>query len=156
MQVHRLDHFTLRTEKLAATHAFFENVAGLTTGPRPAFGFPGAWLYAGGAAVLHLAAFDPNDHELQRYLGARSALAGSGCMDHIALRCTGLPAFEERLQRLRLAYSPRTVPEVHEHQVFVTDPNGIRVEFIFSSEERASWTTDATGVAEERNPAAVD
>ncbi|RYF08621.1 MAG: extradiol dioxygenase [Comamonadaceae bacterium] len=156
MQVHRLDHFTLRTEKLAATVAFFENVAGLVAGPRPPFGFPGAWLYGGGAAILHLAPFDPEDHELQRYLGARSAGSGSGCMDHIALRCTGLPAFEERLRRLGLPYSPRTVPQVLEHQVFVVDPNGIRVEFIFSSDEPASWTTDLAGVAEDRNRAAAD
>lgn len=147
MQVQRLDHFTLRTEKLEATRAFFEDVAGLSAGPRPAFGFAGVWLYAQGTAVVHLAAFDPDDHELLRYLGDRNGGPGSGSLDHVALRCIDLPAFEVRLRRLGVSYVPRTVPDLCEHQVFVTDPNGIRIEFIFSSQEVASWVTDAGGVA---------
>lgn len=148
MQVQRLDHFTLRTDKLAATQAFFENVAGLQPGPRPHFAFPGAWLYAQGAPILHLAELDPNDTELQRYLGASSGQSGSGMLDHVSLRCTGLPAFEARLRQLGVDYAPRTVPQVQEHQIFVIDPNGIRIEFIFSSSEPASWTTDAAGIAQ--------
>lgn len=147
MPISRLDHFTLRTKQLAETRSFFENVAGLLAGPRPAFGFEGVWLYQGGVAVVHLAAFNPSDRELRRYLGARNPNEGSGSIDHIAFRCTDLPEFEGRLAKLGVPYTPRTVPELREHQVFVSDPNGVRIEFIFGSGERASWITDATGVA---------
>ena len=147
MHIHRLDHFTLRTDKLAETRAFFEAVAGLVAGPRSAFGFAGVWLYAGDNAILHLAALDRDDQALLRYLGEHHGSQGSGCVDHVALRCSNLQAFEARLQQLKVPYSPRTLPELREHQVFVTDPNGIRIEFIFDSDERASWTTDVSGVA---------
>jgi catechol 2,3-dioxygenase-like lactoylglutathione lyase family enzyme len=147
MLVQCLDHFTLRTSELDATVAFFESVAGLRVGPRPAFAFDGAWLYSGATAVVHLAAVDPADSELHRYLGARDAGPGSGSVDHIAFRCKGLPAFERVLAAQGRPYTPRTVPGLHEHQVFVTDPNGVRIEFIFSADESATWLTDGSGVA---------
>ena len=53
MEVRYLDHFTLRTSRLVETQAFFERVIGLTPGPRPAFAFAGAWLYAGDQPLLH-------------------------------------------------------------------------------------------------------
>lgn len=146
MQVHRLDHFTLRTLRLAETQAFYEHVIGLTPGDRPSFAFPGAWLYAQEKPLLHLAAAG-DDAELQRYLGAHSAQAGAGCVDHITFRCSGLPAFEARLAAMDIAYDRRTVPALGEHQLFVTDPNGVRIECIFSTDEPASWTVDASGVA---------
>ncbi|MDR0226799.1 MAG: VOC family protein [Burkholderiaceae bacterium] len=147
MQVQHLDHFTLRTSRLAQTRAFYEQVIGLTSGARPAFAFPGAWLYAQGRPLLHLAGFDPADAALTRYLGARPVGEGAGCVDHITFRCTGLPAFEQRLAALGVAYERRTVPALSEHQLFVADPNGVRIECIFPAAEQASWTVDAEGLA---------
>ena len=147
MHVKRLDHFTLRTGRLRETCEFFEAVAGFTLGPRPSFGFPGAWLYAEGTPWLHLIGVGSGDAEVQRYLGERAGGSGSGSVDHIAFRCTDLPQFEARLARLGIAYAPRTVPDLREHQIFVTDPNGVAIEFIFAADERASWAADASGVA---------
>jgi len=48
-----LDHVTLRTKDLEAK-AFFETVLGLEVGYRPAFAFPGYWLYADGRPIVHL------------------------------------------------------------------------------------------------------
>lgn len=139
MHVNRLDHFTLRTSRLEETLKFFQQVAGLVPGDRPPFPFPGHWLYAGGVAVLHLAVFDTGDAALRDYLDERESASGSGAVDHIAFRCHSLPAFEARLKDLGLAYRGRTVPSLREHQVFVIDPNGIHIEFIFDSSETASW-----------------
>ncbi len=155
MRIKRLDHFTLRTDKLAQTCKFFEDVAGLKIGPRPAFGFRGAWLYAEGVPWLHLIEGVAGDAELQRYLGERSGGPGSGSVDHIAFRCSDLPAFESRLAALGVPSVPRTVPDLHEHQIFVTDPNGIRIEFVFASDEVASWTSDAAGIARARKEAST-
>ena len=150
MRVQHLDHFTLRTPRLAETQAFFEQVVGLTPGPRPSFAFAGAWLYAEDRPLLHLAAFDPDDAALARYLGARAAGTGSGCVDHISFRCEGLPSFERRLAGLAVGYERRTVPALRQHQLFLFDPNGVRIECIFDSDEAASWTIDAEGVAASR------
>ena len=147
MQVQHLDHFTLRTQRLAQTRDFYEQVIGLRPGPRPAFAFAGAWLYAGGMPLLHLAAADARDDALARYLGTRSATDGAGCVDHISFRCKGLPAFERRLAEMGVACERRTVPSLRQHQLFLVDPNGVRIECIFDSGEAASWAIDAEGVA---------
>lgn len=147
MNIQHLDHFTLRTARLAETIAFYEQVIGLTPGPRPAFAFAGAWLYAQGQPLLHLAAFDPNDAALSRYLGTRPSSEGAGCVDHISLRCTGLPAFEQRLAALGVMAERRTVPELQQHQLFVIDPNGVRIECIFNASEPASWKVDTEGLS---------
>lgn len=147
MRVLHLDHFTLRTSNLADTQAFYEQVIGLKIGARPEFAFSGAWLYAAEKPLLHIAAIERNDEALTRYLGSRFACDGSGCIDHIAFRCVGLPAFEERLAGMNVTYEPRTVPALREHQLFLIDPNGVRIECIFDFSEDASWTVDAEGVA---------
>ena len=145
MNITALDHFTIRTSKLGATTAFFEQVAGLSIGPRPEFKFDGRWLYRGDWAAVHLAAFDPDDEELRAYLGDRKTTGaeGPGALDHIAFRCTDLPSFEAHLHDLGVRYRARTVPGLSEHQVFVVEPNGITVEFIFASSEPASWVGQA-------------
>ncbi|MFD1557515.1 VOC family protein [Paraburkholderia silviterrae] len=141
MKIDRLDHFTVRTAKLAETTTFFEQVAGLKVGPRPPFRFDGRWLYNGEWPIVHLAANEPSEGGLHAYLGTRDIDrdGGSGVLDHIAFRCVDLPAFEARLRALGMGYRARTVPAQHEYQVFVVDPNGMTIEFIFDSSETASW-----------------
>ncbi len=152
MQVQHLDHFTLRTQRLAQTLDFYEQVIGLQPGPRPAFAFAGAWLYAEGMPLLHLAAAGAHDEDaLARYLGTRPASDGAGCVDHISFRCKGLPAFERRLAEMGVACERRTVPSLRQHQLFLVDPNGVRIECIFDSGEAASWAIDAEGVAAARS-----
>jgi hypothetical protein len=62
MSVGMLDHYNVSTRKLDETVHFYEKVLGFTSGPRPPFNFPGAWLYG-------------SDHPVQRYLADRSAAA---------------------------------------------------------------------------------
>ena len=54
MRIDRIDHFTILTTNTEETVAFYYDVLGFTPGPRPDFSFPGAWLYNGGKAVLHV------------------------------------------------------------------------------------------------------
>ena len=53
-QIQKLDHVNLRTTQLDNMIHWYGDVLGLRSGPRPGFGFPGAWLYAGEAAYVHL------------------------------------------------------------------------------------------------------
>ncbi|MGY4533195.1 catechol 2,3-dioxygenase-like lactoylglutathione lyase family enzyme [Pseudomonas sp. TE3786] len=131
MNIQRLDHFTIRTEQWDETAAFFIEVVGLQTGPRPAFRFPGHWLYAGGKPILHIVAQTPERAELEAYLGSKATEHGSGSIDHISLRCQGLAEMQGHLVAQQISFRERVIPEVGEHQLFLEDPNGITVEMIF-------------------------
>jgi catechol 2,3-dioxygenase-like lactoylglutathione lyase family enzyme len=139
-----LNHFSIRTTDLDATRVFYESVLGLTVGPRPAFDFPGLWLYNGdhahtSNAMVHVIGMDKNDPEgLKRYLGDRdvSALHGSGAVDHIALTSTGLAAMLAHLARLGVSFRQRTVPSLGLHQLFLDDPCGVVIELNYPADEK--------------------
>ena len=129
MNIVGLDHFTIRTPKLAETVAFFQDVLGLTLGWRPRFGFPGHWLYAADKPVLHLV--EVGSWALDAYLGESPAQFGSGRVDHLSFRGTDLAQIQQHLCQLKYPFRERIVPEILEHQLFIEDPNGITVEMIF-------------------------
>ncbi len=131
MTILHLDHFTLRTAKVEETAAFFRDAIGMTEGWRPGFRFPGKWMYAGDRPMVHIANVEANNAQMTAYLGNREVTPGGGSLDHISLRCTGLSDYQKRLSALRLAFQERVVPELSEHQVFLEDPNGIRIELLF-------------------------
>lgn len=126
-----LDHFTLRTSRLEQTVEFFTRVIGLSDGPRPAFRFPGRWLYVGAHPVLHLVAVTADDRQLHAYLGEQEGADGSGCVDHISLRGTHLAETQQHLLSLGQTFRERIVPQIGEHQLFLEDPNGVTIELIF-------------------------
>jgi catechol 2,3-dioxygenase-like lactoylglutathione lyase family enzyme len=116
MTIIALDHYTIATGELDRSVAFYENALGLVRGARPDFDFPGAWLYAGGRPVVHLFVADaPNE-------------ASTGALDHVAFRAEGLAATRKRLDALGIAYRQQTVPGTSLHQIFLHDPDGLRIE----------------------------
>jgi catechol 2,3-dioxygenase-like lactoylglutathione lyase family enzyme len=128
MPITRMDHFTILTPDVEMTVAFYQEVLGFTLGPRPAFPFPGAWLYSGDKAVLHVI--------------ERSAIPqGGGVLDHIAFWGEGLPYFLAKLKARGLTYDVRRLPEgghaAGVWQLFFHDPNGARVEIDFAPSENA-------------------
>ncbi len=119
MTVRSLDHYTIRTADLDASVAFYVDVLGLRHGERPAFTFPGAWLYCGDSPTVHLIGGNgPKD-------------AGTGAIDHVAFRAGGLAEFTDRLRRLGIPFDERTPPGTRTRQVFVKDPDGLTVELNF-------------------------
>jgi catechol 2,3-dioxygenase-like lactoylglutathione lyase family enzyme len=131
MTILHIDHFTLRTAKVEETVAFFRDAIGMKEGWRPAFPFPGKWMYVGDRPVVHVANLATDNTELKAYLGDRTPGTGGGSLDHISLRCRGLAEHQRRLAAFGLSFQERVVPELSEHQVFVDDPNGIKIELIF-------------------------
>jgi catechol 2,3-dioxygenase-like lactoylglutathione lyase family enzyme len=112
-----LHHVNICARDLKATIAFYVDAIGLTEGARPPFGFPGAWLYDGARAAVHLNLVGEEPDS------ARAAL------DHVAFAYDALDPVLERLHGLGLrATPPTTVPGTAIRQCFVKDPNGVTVE----------------------------
>jgi catechol 2,3-dioxygenase-like lactoylglutathione lyase family enzyme len=136
----RLDHYSIRTPRLDETRRFYADILDMHEGPRPPFPFPGAWMYSGDTAMVHLVGYDPNDAEgLKSYLGDKGTSSdGTGTIDHVAFAVTGLDATLTRLRAAKLAFRERTVPNLGLHQVFVEDPNGVTLELNFPAAEAPS------------------
>lgn len=142
MSVSTLAHYSVRTANLEASVRFYSQVLGLREGFRPAFDFPGAWLYLGANeadfGVVHLIGVDANNSTgLTAYLGDRADTTGTGAIDHIAFIANQLQDFRGRLKREGVAFRERTVPGLGLHQVFFEDPSGVTIEMNFSAQEVA-------------------
>ncbi|KUR75374.1 hypothetical protein AQZ50_15710 [Novosphingobium sp. Fuku2-ISO-50] len=124
----KFDHILVMTDDLQQTGAFFRDLAKLELGPRPPFSFPGAWLYSEGRPVVHLA--QAQTEGADAYVGRAQGVAAS-YVDHIAFVGDDLAAFLSRLAESGLPHFERFVPESGEHQIFVTGPGGMKLEFIF-------------------------
>ena len=133
----RLDHFTIRTRKPEESVRFYQDVLGVKEGWRPPFNFPGHWLYQGETPVIHIVTITENESALRAYVGERTDGPGSGSVDHIAFRCEGLAAYQERLLKLGYSFRERVVPVIEQHQLFAEDPNGIHIELVFNAAESA-------------------
>lgn len=120
----RPDHFTILTDDLSVTEAFYSKFLGLTAGPRPDFKFPGLWLYAKDAAILHVMQVEqmPNPRK--------------GVLDHMAFRGQGVNALLEKLKAAGLNFRVKRTPDPWDQwQVFFEDPNGAVVEVDFDGQE---------------------
>ena len=122
MSVGMLDHYNVSTRKLGDTIRFYEEVLGLTNGPRPPFNFPGAWLYSAGHPVLHLNDISSTD---------RQQPADSGVIDHVAFGSRGFEAIKQHLTRKGVPFRVNEVPNSTRRQIFVTDPNNVLIELNF-------------------------
>lgn len=125
MAIVGMNHFTVLAKDLEATKRFYMDVLGLTDGFRPTLGFPGAWLYCGDQAVLHIIA------------GRALPPDPRGVLDHMAFSATGLPAVAKKLKAAGIEYDLRKQNDSGTWQLFCFDPNGARVELDFDASEPA-------------------
>jgi len=133
MTIRAMDHFTIVTDRLDETLAFYA-VLGLIEGPRPDFGTPGAWLYAGARPVLHVVCVEA------------MPAARRGALDHMAFTSEGLLAIAGELKRHAVRYAIiRTPRPFSRWQMFLEDPNGVEVELDFDIAETPpeDWKANA-------------
>ncbi|MNK11250.1 hypothetical protein D3C87_292870 [compost metagenome] len=119
----KIDHATIVTPQLEAVRAFFCDIAGLTVGDRPPFGFEGYWLYHDGKAVIHLIKTN-SDRPL-----AKSPTR----IDHIAFRVENDVEWNKLIARLQAGsfeYQASEVPATGERQLFVVPTPGVMIEFV--------------------------
>ncbi len=122
--IHGMNHFTITAEDREKTLGFYCGLLGLQEGQRPDLGFPGAWLYAGGAqAVLHI------------YWDRPMPSQRTGVIDHMAFSASGLKAVKARFDAAGVKYDLRQQAQSGTWQLFSFDPNGARVELDFDAAE---------------------
>jgi catechol 2,3-dioxygenase-like lactoylglutathione lyase family enzyme len=118
-----MNHFTILTDDVPSTVRFYSELLGLAEGPRPPLDFPGAWLYAGDAPILHV-------------IGGRlRSDLNAGVIDHMAFSAVGLSETLAKLTAHGIPHTCRRQAGSGPWQVFFFDPNGARVELDFSSDE---------------------
>lgn len=144
MPISHIEHFLIQTTDLEATRDWYVQVLGFREGPHPDFKFPVVWLYLGDTDVVHLTQGGKNVSENRKaYLGQQSeATTGSGVVDHIAFRCTGLTEMMERLSRSKVGFRKRMVDDQGLFQLFLFDPNGVKIELNFSNAEAKGVTPE--------------
>ncbi len=112
MPLSHIEHYLILTENLEATRDWYVDVLGMTVGPAPNFPFPVYWLYIGDKDVVHIGQANASAQQRQ-YLGDPSTAGGkgTGALDHIAFRATGLPTMLEHLRARKIAFMERQVDD---------------------------------------------
>jgi catechol 2,3-dioxygenase-like lactoylglutathione lyase family enzyme len=137
MPLSHIEHVLVQTADIAGTVAWYTRVLGMRAGHTPDFKFPVQWLYLGDRDVVHVTEGGAKTSEnRKRYVGQQSdALSGTGVIDHVAFRATGLAETLARLRSQDVEFSERQVDDQGLYQLFLFDPNGIKIELNFDGAE---------------------
>src|ERR671918_223798 len=104
MPLSHIEHFLVAADDIDATRDWYARVLGMRSGPHPEFSFPVHWMYLGELDVVHI---------------------GTGAVDHIAFRATGLRQMMEHLKSEKIEFHQRRANGQALYQLFFLDPNGI-------------------------------
>jgi catechol 2,3-dioxygenase-like lactoylglutathione lyase family enzyme len=138
MPVSHIEHILVAADDIDATRDWYARVLGMRSGPHPDFGFPVHWMYVGDVDVVHIGPSAKAASERQKdYLGrtSQNAGTGTGALDHIAFRATGLREMMEHLRSQGVPFSQRRANGQALFQLFFYDPNGIKIELNYAAEE---------------------
>jgi catechol 2,3-dioxygenase-like lactoylglutathione lyase family enzyme len=137
MPLSQMEHFLIQANDLEATKDWYVRVLGFSVGPHPDFKFPVYWLYLGDTDVLHMTQGGKQVSKNRKtYLGQESeATHGSGVIDHVAFKASGLNEMIAHLKRLGIEFKERQVNDQGLYQLFLFDPNGVKIELNFAAAE---------------------
>jgi catechol 2,3-dioxygenase-like lactoylglutathione lyase family enzyme len=122
MEIGKLDHVNIRTTRLDIMIDWYTNVLGMHSGARPDFPFPGAWMYAGGVAAVHLVGINDKSG-----IGSEVDLK----LEHFAFSATGGAKFEAKLQEMSVQYRRADIPEIGLYQINLWDADGNHIHLDF-------------------------
>jgi catechol 2,3-dioxygenase-like lactoylglutathione lyase family enzyme len=136
MPLSHIEHYLILTPDITATRDWYVDVLGLREGPHPDFPFPVTWLYIGDQDVIHIGQVNASA-EQRKYLGdpSKQDAKGTGALDHIAFRATGLAKTLDHLRAKNIPFTERQVDDQGLYQLFLHDPHGIKIELNFAAAE---------------------
>jgi catechol 2,3-dioxygenase-like lactoylglutathione lyase family enzyme len=138
MPISHIEHFLVAADDIDATRDWYARVLGMKSGPHPDFGFPVHWMYVNDVDVVHIGPSAKSAGDIQKkYLGRTSQKSeeGTGALDHIAFRATGLRDMLQHLHAERVPFSQRRANGQALFQLFLYDPNGIKIELNYAAGE---------------------
>jgi len=120
MAILGVDHLTVVTADLEATHRFYAELIGLRAGP--SMGTPNTrWFYALEKPLVHVLHHEQSSS--LAHLGNKTGL------DHIALTVRDFDGLQHRLFASGTDVRSQTIGNERRPRLFATDPNGIVIEF---------------------------
>lgn len=138
MPISHIEHFLVASDDIDATRDWYARVLGMRPGPHPDFGFPVHWMYLDEVDIVHIGPSARNANEIQKkYIGRTSqdTGAGTGALDHIAFRATGLRQMLQHLRAENVQFSQRRANGQALFQLFLYDPNGVKIELNYAAAE---------------------
>ena len=114
-----LDHITVITKDLKKTKDFYVNILGMNIDyNRPPFKFDGIWLSLNKRAVVHVVVKE--EHIIDENL--------LPTLDHVAFRAKDMKNIKLNLKKNSISYEEKVTPDNKISQIFLKDPNGIKIE----------------------------
>jgi catechol 2,3-dioxygenase-like lactoylglutathione lyase family enzyme len=127
--VTELEHVLVLSSDIDRARSFYEGALGLRAGARPPLEFTGYWLYAGATPCLHIAdRASYRAHARTLGLNVPERADGAGPVDHLAFAAGDYEALARRLAALGIEPVRNDVPGGGPRQLFIDDPDGVRVE----------------------------
>ena len=123
MGLNRLDHVNIHTTRVDELVDWYESVLGMKSGPRPDFPFPGAWLYVGEHAVVHLVGKTAQPQNIEPRI------------EHFSFSATGMKEQLERLEKHGVAHTIDPVPGIPVVQINLRDPDGNHIHVDYHTDE---------------------
>jgi len=138
MALKTFEHVLILADDVDKTKDFYVDILGLNIGYRPDFPFKGYWLYLDEnpkAACIHLA-MRKQDTGQDYYIGKKDDVkSGSGAIDHVAFNADHIESMKEKLEKISIEYTHRKVPGFPLEQLFIMDPDGVKVELNYATSE---------------------
>jgi catechol 2,3-dioxygenase-like lactoylglutathione lyase family enzyme len=137
MKLTKLDHYNIETVKPEETVRFYTEALGLENAPqrRPQVERPGTWLLVGNYPAIHV-----------NFVEADQA-GKTGAIDHVAFEGAGYHEYCRHLRAFGAPFETVESPGFDLAQIYVVDPNGIRIEINFRGKDigRRAGDTDGNG-----------
>ena len=138
MALKTFEHVLILADDVDKTKDFYVDILGLNIGYRPDFPFKGYWLYLDEnpkAACIHLA-MRKQDTGQDYYIGKKDDVkSGSGAIDHVAFNADDIESMKAKLEKISMEYTHRKVPGFPLEQLFIMDPDGVKVELNYATSE---------------------
>ena len=133
MAIKTFEHILILAKDIEITKNFYVEILGLEVGYRPNFPFHGYWLYVKGnkGDCIHMAMQKSNDGQ-DYFIGSKEISEGTGPIDHVAFNADNMEEMKLFLDNKSIEYIHRVIPGAPLQQLFVTDPDGIKVELNFA------------------------